>query len=120
MISGRQATSTVTPSTGVDFRAYEGEVTFILDSGAATAGTSSTLDVKLQESSASDGSGDAFADISGATFTQVTDGGASHQAITLNIGDRERYIRAVATIGGTSTPTFQFAVVAAGHKKYQP
>lgn len=119
MISGRQATSTVTPSTGVDMRDFTGEVTFILDSGAASAGTDPTLDVKLQESTASDGSGDAFADISGATFTQVTDAAASHQAIKLNIDNQPRYIRAVATIGGTDTPTFAFSVVAVGEKKYQ-
>lgn len=119
LISGRQATSTVTPSTGADLKDYIGEVTFVLDSGAATAGTTPTLAVKLQSSTASDGTGDAFADISGATFTTVTDAAASLQTITLPIDAQERYIRAVATIGGTSTPTFQFSVHAVGKKKYQ-
>lgn len=117
MISARSASATVTPSTGVDFRDFVGEVTFTLDAGAATAGSSPTLNVKLQESTVSDGTGDAFADISGATFDEVTDA-ASHQSIKLNIDNQPRYIRAVATLAGSGA-TFPLAVIASGEKKYQ-
>jgi hypothetical protein len=81
----------------------EGEAIFILASDAASAGSSPTLDVKLQESD--DNS------------TQVTDA-ASTQKISINTNDYGRYIRAVGTIGGTSSPAFTYAVVMVYSKKY--
>ena len=91
----------------------EGEAIFILASDAASAGSSPTLDVKLQESD----DNSSFSDISGATFTQVTDA-ASTQKISINTNDYGRYIRAVGTIGGTSSPAFTYAVVMVYSKKY--
>lgn len=96
--------------TGIDMQQYVGDVKVILSSSAG-GGTSPTLDVKLQDSD----DNSTFADISGATFTQVT-ATASTQAITLNIDAAKRYIRAVTTIGGTS-PTFDMALVAVGVKQ---
>lgn len=91
--------------TGVDTMGYN-EVVALLDVGAVS-GTSPTLDVKLQES---DTSGGTYTDISGAAFAQVTD--ANHSlTIGVKVGDgvRKRFIRAVATIGGT-TPSFTCAI----------
>lgn len=71
-------------------------------------GTTPTLDSKIQESA--DGS-TAWADISGAAFTQVTASNNS-QALRLeglNTGSRKRYIRVVSTIAGT-TPSFDLGV----------
>lgn len=117
LIASQAVTATVTPSNGTDLSAYDGEMTFILDCGAATAGTDPTMNVTIQASSVIDGSGDAFATIG--TFTEVTDAADSLQEIKLNIGDQEKFIRAVATIGGTSSPSFPLSVVAVGSKKYQ-
>ena len=97
--------------TGVDLQQYSGDVAVVLDSAAGT-GTSPTLDVKLQDSA----DNSTFADITGATFTQVINA-ASQQKIVVNKDAARRYVRAVATIGGTS-PSFTFSVNAVGVKKY--
>ena len=107
-----QVTSTSNGS-GVDIRDYVGLAMVILDAGAATAGTSPTLDVKLQESS----DDSTYSDISGATFTQVTDSAASHQTLRLDLKPLKRYIRVVATVGGTSTPTFAYGVTMVAAKQ---
>ena len=91
----------------------EGEAIVILASDAASAGTDPTLDVKLQESS----DNSTFTDISGATFTQVTDAQALEK-ITINTNDVKRYLRAVGTIGGTSSPAFTYSVALVYGKKY--
>ena len=91
----------------------EGEAIIILASDAASAGSSPTLDVKLQESS----DNSTFTDISGATFTQVTDAQALEK-ITINTNDVKRYLRAVGTIGGTSSPAFTYSVALVYGKKY--
>lgn len=89
--------------TGVDVTDYEGMAEVMLDSAAGT-GTSPTQDVKLQDSA----DNSTFADITGATFTQVTTT-ASQQKISVDLSKARRYVRAVTTIGGT-TPSFTFAV----------
>ena len=88
----------------VDVSGYDREAVAILHS-AGGSGTNPTLDVKLQESD--DGS-TGWTDISGASFSQVTTS-ASLQKIRIGIGGTKKYIRAVATIGGSS-PSFDFAV----------
>lgn len=97
--------------TSVDLQQYSGDVAVVLDSSAGT-GTSPTLDVKLQDSA----DNSSFADIAGATFTQVT-GTASRQKIVINKDAARRYVRPVATIGGT-TPSFTFSVNALAVNKY--
>ena len=112
---GADSRSASANGTGFDLQGSndaEGEAIVILDSEAGT-GTSPTLDVKLQES-ANDSD---WSDISGATFTQVTDGGAGFEKISINTNDTERYLRAVATLGGTS-PVFVFGVSLVYSKKY--
>lgn len=104
------ARTTTTNGTGIDIKDYTGKIKVVLDSAAGT-GTSPTLDVKLQES---DTVGGTYVDISGAAFTQVV-GASSLQSIGLEVNDRKRFIRAVATIGGTS-PSFTSSVNAIGMK----
>lgn len=89
--------------TGVDCRALRGRALVILDSAAGT-GTTPTLDVKLQDSA----DNSSFADITGATFTQVTNA-ASLQSIAVNLDGARRYVRAVSTIAGT-TPSFTYSL----------
>jgi len=121
IIEAQTATSTVTGA-GVDIQTWEGELYISLSADSASAGTSPTLDVKIQSSA----DNSTWADITGATFTQVTDTAGTAIAaedadgtITIQASDEARYIRAVGTIGGTSTPTFELCVIAFGRKKYQ-
>lgn len=76
----------------------------------AVAGTAPTLDVKFQES---DTSGGTFTDIPGAVFPQQN---AQNKTLAVNFNRTKRFVRAVATIGG-STPSFTFAVVVFAMKK---
>lgn len=75
------------------------------------SGTTPTLDGKIQH--ASDGSGTGAADITGATFTQVT-ASNSTQIITIRPGETAGYIRFVGTIAGT-TPSFTMGVTMIGN-----
>lgn len=92
-----------TNGTGVDTLGYRDGMV-VLEVGTVS-GTTPTLDVKLQESD----DNSSWADITGATFTQVTASNSSQvkRLKELNVA-RKRYIRAVATIAGTS-PSFDFA-----------
>ena len=73
-----------------------GDSVIFLDAGAFTG--AGTLDVKIQESA--DGS-TSWADISGATFTQLT--AAGHQELSLKLDkDRKRYVRGYFTFTDTS------------------
>lgn len=89
--------------TGVDLQGAA-DVLVVLNNGT-TSGTSPTLDVKIQDSA----DNSTFADVTGLTFTQVT--AALTNPVTLQVDPRavRRYIRAVATIGGT-TPSFACSV----------
>lgn len=100
--------------TGVDCQDYVGKAKFILITSAG-GGTSPTLDVKLQDSA----DNSTWADISGATFTQVTDAADATEAISVDIDGADRYIRAVKTVTGTS-PTFDCGLVMVGCKQVSP
>ncbi len=100
-------------TSGIDLRAYDGDVLFLLDS-AAGGGSSPTLDVTIEESA--DNSSFAAVASGAVAFTQVT-GTASAQKVALNKDDAKRYVRIKYTIGGSS-PTFTFSVNAVGLKKY--
>ena len=93
-----QAMTSTTNGTGVDTLGF-GNAMVLLEVGAVT-GTSPTMDVKLQDSP----DNSTFTDISGATLTQVTAANKS-QTLSVNLDGKARYIRAVATIAGTS-PSF--------------
>ncbi len=102
------ARTATTNGSAVDVRSQKGIAAIILDSAAGT-GTTPTMDVKIQDS-ANGSTG--WADISGATFAQVTTT-ASQQKIGVDLDASRGYIRAVATIAGT-TPSFTFSVTALG------
>jgi len=84
------------------------ELAIVLYVGAL-GGTSPTLDVKVQNGSESNGSD--MADVTGASFTQITT--ANDQDIYIAVIRQSdygsRYYRAVSTIGGT-TPVGEYAV----------
>ena len=110
-VAASAARTTTLTGTGVDLQSYEGNVGVILNSSAATAGSSPTLDVKIQDSA----DNSSFADVSGLTFTQVTDA-ASVQLLRVPKSVR-RYVRAIGTIGGTSSPAFTYGLALVGIKK---
>jgi len=105
--------------TGVDLLDYEGTATVVLDAGAATAGSSPTLEVTLDESD--DNSTwtavPAAAYAEGTNFTQVTTT-AGVQIRHFNVSERKRYLRGNWVIGGTSNPAFPFGLAFIGRKKY--
>jgi len=107
LIPAQNATSTVT-GTGVDVHSYTGTVQVVLAS-SVFGGTTPTCNVKLQDSP----DNSAWSDISGATFTEVTDASDLTEMIALKVNDQAKYIRAVATLAGTS-PDGNIAVVAVG------
>lgn len=111
MLAPARKTTTETGS-AIDLQQYVGAMKVVLSSSAG-GGTTPTLDVKLTEC---DTSGGTYTDVSGAAFTQVTNAADSTEAITLNADSCKRYIKAVATIAGTS-PTFDMALVAVGVKQ---
>ena len=104
-------TSTFT-GTGVDVAAYDGPCHLILQSSAATAGTTPTLIVKLETSDIVDS---AFGDVAGVVFTTVTAAADLTQMLTVQIGDLKRFVRVVGTIAGTETPTYGFGVTMVGN-----
>ena len=115
MLLPMQSVTATGNGTGVDVQAYVGQVAVVL-AAKCTAGTNPTLDVKLQDSA----DNSTFADITGATFTQVTNADTSaavSEKITININSAARYVRAVATIGGTSSPAFMTACAFVGVKQ---
>lgn len=88
---------------GVDTLGYN-SASLTLEVGAVS-GTTPTLDVKLQESA----DNSAWTDVAGATLTQVTAANNSQALRVEGLGtSRKRYLRAVATIAGTS-PSFALA-----------
>ncbi len=109
LMSGRKA-STANGSS-IDLQGYQGVLKLILNF-AAGGGTNPTMTIKVQDSTAS---GSGFTDVSGLAFAQVVDS-ASLQAIGADTRSLRRYIRVVATIGGTS-PTFDGAVTCVGQKQ---
>jgi hypothetical protein len=99
--------------TGVDLQQYAGQVAIVLDAHNV-AGTTPTMDVKVQDSA----DNSSFADISpSVAFTQVTTTD-SVQKLVVNKDNLRRYIRVVKTIGGTSSPQYLLSAKAYAIKKY--
>lgn len=100
-------TSTAT-GTGVSIVGYVGEAKF-LAVAKNVAGTSPTLDIKLQESD----DDSTYTDVTDGAFTQVTAAGtkaAVAHTLNVKVDGLKKYIRAVATIGGTDSPQFLVGV----------
>lgn len=70
---------------------------------SAVSGTSPTLDVKIQEADATS----TYTDVTSASFTQLTTVSGNQE---IHFRTNKRYVRAIATLGGTS-PIFDAAVV---------
>ena len=107
-----QVTATSTGS-GIDIRDYVGRIGIRVTCPIATAGTSPTLIVKIQDSP----DNSTFTDIAGAVFTTATGAVAVDEERAIDADAQARYIRSVATVGGSNTPTFAYAVTGYGAKK---
>jgi hypothetical protein len=108
LTAGKRTDTGATNGTGVDFGT--GSTNFGLQAYLQVfAFTGTDVTIKLQESS--DNGADAYADVTGGGFTQVTSGPTSERIATANNLTVERFLRAVTvTTGGFSSLTF--AVVA--------
>ncbi len=94
----------------VDCQLMDGPIHAFLNIGVVS-GTNPTMDIKLQES---DASGGTYTDIPGAVFSQKIAAGVD----VISTNQRTlRWVRALGTLGGTSTPTFNMAVAIVGQKK---
>jgi len=99
---------------GVDISGLTGQILIVLSTTNA-AGSSPTLDVKIQESA----DNSTWSDITGAAFDQVTTSNDDDQfSLTISADAASQYIRAHLTVGGTSTPTFEASVTGIGFDKY--
>jgi len=98
--------------TGVDIKDVEGSLLLLL-STQNVSGTSPTLDIHIEDSP----DNSTYTDVSGKSFTQVTDAAASFQSMKIDSRAVDRYIRAVSALGGTS-PVFDAALVAVAIEKY--
>lgn len=106
----------------VDLSAYEGIIALVVDAGAATAGSSPTLNVTLETSE--DGSTGITA-VDGTTA--YTEAAEPDQVTTTGLQiirhmDKAKCklkVRAKWVIGGTSSPAFPFGVALLVRKKYR-
>ena len=110
-VASASVTATAT-SGAIDLKEFDGDVLLVLNCAAGT-GSSPTLDIKVQDS---DETGGTYGDLSGATFTQVTDA-ASVQTLEVNKDECKRFIKVVQTVGGSS-PVFVYGISLVGAKKY--
>ena len=105
-------------SSVIDAQQYVGTCAVILNSGAKTAGDTAdtTLEVRLYGSAESNG---ANAVILNSNFAQ-TNTTNLHQIIQIDPRATDyRYIKAVAIIAGTNSPSFPVGMTFLGQKKLQ-
>lgn len=107
-----QSVTATANGTGVDIQGYVGILVATAMISAATAGSSPTMDVKIQDSA----DNSSFSDVTGYTFTQVTSTD-SLQSLSIDTRAVRRYVRVVVTIGGTSSPAFPMAISLRGYKQ---
>ncbi len=108
LTAGKRTDTGAANGTGVDFGT--GSTTFGLQAYLhvfSFVGTDATI--KIQESS--DNAGDAYADVTGGAFTQITAGPTSQRIATSAVLTVERYLRVVTvTTGGFSSLVFAVMV----------
>lgn len=115
--------ATNTDGTGIDISKYIGNIAVVVSSSAASASDTLNFVVQMSEDNSSydtltaadliDENGDA------ATFTQVTDAGASFQVLYIRTtGNVQPYVRVRAVSAGASGIDITFAAWVAGQLKY--
>ena len=109
-VATETATFTGATTNIADLKDFEGDILFLLDSGAAAS--SGTMTGKIQHSLNGTTGWD---DVTGGGFTAVAQT-ASRQTLVLNGDDLRRYVRFVGTIAASGTTTY--SVVGFALKKY--
>jgi hypothetical protein len=108
-----QLAAGATNGPGVDCRGFT-RATLLVTVGALAGDHNVT--VKLQQSS-DDGGSDAYADVASATTGAIAAAGdEATYAIEVDLSKRERYLRAVGTVAGTSTPVALTSAVFVLHR----
>lgn len=110
-----QSVTANTNSAIVDLLSYSGAVCVVINASAATAGTSPTLDIRLMSGAESNGANATNLNV---TATQITTTN-SFQTLRVQTDSANRYLKAVATIGGTNSPAFPVSMDVVGVKQYQ-
>lgn len=95
---GSTALSASVAGTTVDFQDCEADVTVVLTHGGIAAEEDATCDIKLQTSS----DDSTWSDLSGATMTQITASTSTNGEVSTFFTRNARYVRAYATIAGSS------------------
>ncbi len=110
------ARNSVSLSAAVDVRQYDGLGILTLNAEAASAGSSPTLNVKLQESATTDG---VYTDVASGAFVQVTEvsGTAGPQKLAVDFNATKGFLKVLPVLGGTASPAFTFGVNLYGRKK---
>lgn len=104
-------TSTFT-SAAIDLSGYDGELGMLVNSAKASAGTTPTLDFKIQHC---DTSGGTYAD-AGITLTTITDAADSLQLKLFQKSAVKQYVKLVGTIAGANA-SFNFGASLVGLKR---
>lgn len=108
-----QLAAGATNGPGVDCLGFT-RATLLVSVGALAGDHNVT--VKLQQSS-DNGAGDAFADVASATTGAIAAAGdEATYAIEIDLSKRERYLRAVGTVAGTTTPVALTSAVLILHR----
>ena len=106
------ALTQTTTGTGVNVAAFHGLVDVILAS-SATGGAGETAVVTLEHSDEAS----ANYTSAGVTFETVTNAAASTQAITVNVDQLKKFLRAKVTLAG-DTPEVTCGVLLSGKRNY--
>lgn len=106
------ALTATTTGTAVDLAPWHGLVDIIL-LASATGGAGETAVVTIEHSDKSDTE---FTS-AGVTFTTVDDTAGATQAITVNVDQLKKYVRAKVTLAG-DTPAVTCAVLVSGPRNY--
>lgn len=114
MVPAQAVTATGALGNKIDLQGYQGKVKIIMTLGAI-AGTTPTLDIKVQGSS----DNNTFADLATpVAFAQKVTGSAnSVDAIVVDTRAVPRYLQLYGTVGGTGSPSFTVGYILIGQKQ---
>lgn len=110
--AGRQTADS--NGTGVDISNYEGFGIVVVDA-SYVSGTTTTLDVIVEECDTSGGTYTAVPDF---TIAQLGASGSTFQVKAIELQQRKKFLRARVDVSSSGTPVYDLAVTLIGQKKY--